>query len=472
MKPRFAPLAGLLAAGLAAGLLALPSGAQAPGPGATQEQPPPSSSAPAPARPATPSARGERVDGVVAVVNDEVVLASEVDEQVYLFLQQARVRPDSSGIAQLRKEVLDRIIDEKVIVSEAKRQNVTLAEAELKKNVDDAIADVKARLGSEAAFRAELEREGITEEDLRKRYREDASRQMMANQLLRRQLGGKVDVTPAEAEKYFTENPSQFPKRASAIHVQLVQIPVELDSAAKRGVRQKAVAAQARLKKGEPFSRLAQELSEDAGTASNGGDLGWFGREQLDSTFTAQVFKIPVGQVSGILETPFGYHLVKVEEADPTKGEIRARHILFRLAPTEDDARRVKQRIDEVRTQAVKGVDFGTLARRYSRFDGPSGPDGDLGFLPMTAFSPEFRAALDTLETGQVSPPLLNAQGWHLFKVLDRESERAYRIDELAKEVGPDGKPVLPELVRQAKLKNEYETYVADLRKKATIEYR
>lgn len=417
---------------------------------------------PAPA-PATPAPRGERIDGVVAVVNDEVVLASEVDEQLYLFLQQARARPDSSEVARLRRDILDRIIDEKVIVSEAKRQNVTLAEAELKKNVDDAIADVKTRLGSEAAFRAELEKEGVSEEALRQRYRDDATRQMMANVLLRKQLG-KVEVTPAEAEKYFAEHLAEFPKRASAIHVQLVQVPVEPDSAARRGVRAKAVAAAARLRKGEPFSRLAQELSEDVGTASNGGDLGWFKRGTLDSTFEDQAFKLPVGQVSGVIPSPYGYHLVKVEEADKTKGEIRARHILFRLAPTDDDARRVRQRIDEVRGQAVKGVDFGTLARRYSRFQGQSGPDGDLGFLPMSAFSPDFRAALDTLETGQVSPPLLNAQGWHLFKVLDREGERTYRLEEIRTE--------LPEMVRQAKLKTQYETFVADLRKKATIEYR
>jgi peptidyl-prolyl cis-trans isomerase SurA len=454
---------------LAALVLAAPLAARVEaqgGPGtapATPASPPATPPRPAAPAPSTPSPRGERIDGVVALVNDEVVLASEVDEQLYLFLQQARVRPDSSELVQLRREILDRIIDEKVIVSEAKRQNVSLQEAELTKNVDDAIADVKARLGSEAAFRAELEREGISEEDLRKRYREDATRQMMANALLRRQLG-KLEVTPAEAEKYFAEHPAEFPRRPSAIRVQLVQVPVEPDSAARRAVRAKADAALARLKKGEPFSRLAQELSEDVGTASNGGDLGWFKRGTLDSTFEAAVFKLPVGQVSGVITTPYGHHLVRVEEADAARGEIHARHILFRLAPTQADAERVRRRIEEVRTQAVKGVDFGTLARRYSRFQGPSGADGDLGFLPVTAFSPDFRAALDTLETGQVSPALLNAQGWHLFKVLDREGERAYRLDEIKAE--------LPELVRQARLKAQYETFVADLRKKAQIEYR
>jgi len=219
-----------------------------------------------------------------------------------------------------------------------------------------------------------------------------------------------------------------------------------------------------RIKKGGPFSRLGQEPPGDQATAGSGGDLGWFKRGQLDSVFEIAAFKVPVGQVSGVVETAFGYHLIKVEEADPAKGEIHARHILFRVQPTEKDAERVRVKIEEVRTQAVKGVDFGTLARRYSKYKGPSGPDGDLGFLPVTAFTPEFRAALDTLETGQVSQALINPQGWNLFKVFDREAERAYRIDEIQQD--------LPDLVRQAKMKTQYEAYVADLRKKATIEYR
>ncbi len=410
-----------------------------------------------------PAARDERIDGVLATVNDEVILASEVDEQLYLYLNQNRARPDSAGVQQLRREILDRVIEEKVIVSEAKRQNITLPDAEVEKSVTEAVNDVKKRLGSEAAFRSELAREGITEEDLRKRYREDVSRQMMAQALLRKQLG-KVEVTPAEATTYYIAHPSEFPKRPAALRAQVIQLPVEADSLARRTARQRAVDTSARIKKGEPFSRLAQELSEDQATAGSGGDLGWFKRGALDSTFEKAAFKVPVGQVSGVVETSYGYHLIKVEEADPAKGEIHARHILFRLAPTEKDAARVQKKIEEVRTQAVKGVDFGTLARRYSKYKGPAGPDGDLGFLPVTAFTPEFRAALDTLETGQVSPSLLNPQGWNLFKIVDREGERAYRVDEIQQE--------LPDLVRQAKLKTQYEAYVADLRTKATIEYR
>ncbi len=458
---------------IAVGLLTGAAGLSCPGPGsnsgsaafaqAPPANPRPPGSPPAGAPP-VPSARGERVDGVAATVNDEVILQSEVDEQVYLFLVQNNLRPDSAGVAQLRREVIDRLIDEKVIVSEAKRQNVTVNDAEIEKNVTEAISDARKRLGSEAAFQEELRREGLTEEDLRNRYRDDVRRQLLANQLLRARLENKGELTPAEAERYFTEHPNEFPKRPSAIHVQLILIPVEPDSSAWVEARKEAQAVLARVRKGEPFSRLAQELSDDTGTSKNGGDLGWFKRGTLDSTFEEAAFKLPAGQVSGPVRTPFGIHLIKVEEVDPAKGEIHARHILFGVQPSRADQDRALKQMEDVETQAGKGVHFGTLARRYSKYRGQGGPDGDLGFVPMSAFSSDFRAALDTTEVGQLSPVLLNPQGFHLFKVLDREAERPYRADEV--------KDQLPELVRRAQMQSQYETFVADLRKKAHVEYR
>jgi len=418
-------------------------------------------SAQAPA--AKPPVTGENVDGVAAVVDNDVVLQSEVDEQLYLFLQQQQGRPDSAQVQQLRKDILDKLIDDRVIVGEAKRQNLTANEAEVEKNVADAIADTKKRLGSDDAFLAELRREGISEEELRKRYRDEVSKQLLANALLRKQIG-KMEISAAEAEKYFIDNKDKFPRRPSAIKAQVIQVPIEPDSLEKAAVRKRAVDALARIKKGEPFSRLAQTLSEDPGTAQSGGDLGWFKKGSLDSVFEIAAFKVPVGQVSGVVQTPFGYHLIKVEESDPAKGEIHARHILFRIQPTEADANRAKTQIEQIRTQAVKGVDFGTLARRYSKYKGPAGPDGDLGYLPLTVFSGDFRAALDTLELGEISPPLLNPQGYHLFKVNDRQAERVYTVEEVKQD--------LPELVRQQKMKEQYDTFVADLRKKAHIEYR
>ena len=210
-----------------------------------------------------------------------------------------------------------------------------------------------------------------------------------------------------------------------------------------------------------PFRMLQRDFARGAVVHH---DIRVINRDICDSLFEVAAFKVPVGQVSGVVQTAFGYHLIKVEEADPAKGEIHARHILFRVQPGEADMKRAKAQIEQIRAQAIKGVDFGTLARRYSKYKGPAGSDGDLGYLPLSVFSADFRAALDTLELGQVSPVLLNPQGFHIFKVDDRQAERAYTIDEIKQD--------LPELVRQQKLKEQYDTFVADLRKKAHIEYR
>jgi peptidyl-prolyl cis-trans isomerase SurA len=412
---------------------------------------------------APPTTQGQKVDGVAAVVDNEVVLQSEVDEQLYLFLQQQQGRPDSSQVQQLRKDILDKLIDDRVIVSEAKRQNLTASEAEIEKNVSDAIADTKKRLGSDDAFLAELRREGMSEADLRKRYRDEVQKQLLANALLRKQLG-KMEITPAEAEKYFNENKDKFPRRPSAIKAQVIQIPIEPRLAREgRG-------PEARSRHARPHQEGRAVLAPRADVVGRPGHRAVGRRSRLVQEGLARLDVRGRGVQGagrpGVGRRPDAVRLPPDQGrgSRPAKGEIHARHILFRIQPTEADANRSKAQIEQIRAQAVKGVDFGTLARRYSKYKGPAGTDGDLGYLPLSVFSSDFRAALDTLELGEVSPILLNPQGFHLFKVNDRQAERAYTVDEVKQD--------LPELVRQQKLKEQYDTFVADLRKKAHIEYR
>jgi len=418
----------------------------------------------APAAADTARAGEERADGIVAVVGGEPVFQSEVDEQVYLFLMQSGARPDSASAVGLRKEILDKIIDEKLIVQEAKRKQVTVADAELEAQVNQAITEAKERVGGEPAFAAELRKEGISEGELRERYRGEIRRQMLANQLLRRELNLKLEVSPAEAETYFKENPKEFPTKPAEVRVALVLIPIEPDPESRAAARKRADQTLARIQKGESFTRVAQEVSEDPATRASGGDLGFFARGQLDSAFTAVAFALRPGQMSGVVETPFGYHIIRVEETDSARAEVHARHILVRVPVTETDEKRAEAQAQAVYAEAAKGLDFGALARKHSKFRGPQDPNGDIGFLPLSAFSPDFRAALEPLAIGDVTRPLRNPQGFHVFKLLDRRPERAYELEEI--------RPQLPELVRQMKLKKQYDTWVAGLRGRARIEYR
>jgi peptidyl-prolyl cis-trans isomerase SurA len=432
---------------------------------------PPAAKPAATAAPVTQPAAGDtarageqRVESIAAVVGGEPVFQSEVDEQLYLFLAQSGARPDSAAAVGLRKEVLDKIIDEKLIVQEAKRKQVTLTDAEIDAQVNQAIVDAKERVGGEEGFAGELRKEGITEAELRERYRGEIRRQMLANQLLRRELNLKLEVTPAEAEAYFKTNPKEFPTKPAEMHVALVLIPIEPDPAAKAAARKRAEETLARIQKGESFTRVAQEVSEDPATRASGGDLGFFGRGDLDTTFTAAALALRPGQLSGVVETQFGYHLIRVEETDSARAEVHARHILLRVPLATADEQRAEAQAQMVYGEAAKGLDFGALARKYSKFRGPQDPNGDLGFVPASAFSPDFRAALDPLAIGEVTRPLKNPQGFHIFKMLDRRPERPYELEEVRQQ--------LPDMVRQMKLKKQYDTWVAGLRAKARIEYR
>ena len=471
-------------AGLVLALAIGPLPAQA-APATTQR--PPAGTAPArrpagatvaPARRTTPAQHLQRLDGIAAVVNDDVVLQSDVEEQLALFVMRSQMQPDSATVDTLRRQILDQLIDEKLIVAEAKRQGITVPDAEIEKQVADALADVRQRLGSEQAYREQLARENMTEEKLRDKYRDEIRRQLLAQRLVQKQLPHK-SVLPAEAEAYFKANHDKFPKMPPEVRLQVIQIPAAADSATEAKAKAEAVAVRKRILAGEKFAKVAADVSDDPNSARSGGDLGFFARGTVDSSLEVVAFGLKIGELSPPVRSPFGWHIIEVLERDTVRTvagrdsldqqgrpvpEVHARHILIRVPVNEADKERSRKLAERVRGEALKGTDFGTLVRRYSKYDGPQSPDGDVGFVSMSSLQPQIRAGLDTLEMGQVSDVLVNQAGFNIFKVNDRKPEREYTLDEIRGE--------LPEVVAQMKQRDRYDQWVKELRTKAHIEIR
>ncbi|HEY2954994.1 MAG TPA: peptidylprolyl isomerase [Candidatus Eisenbacteria bacterium] len=423
-------------------------------------------------------AGAQRLDGIAAVVNDDPILESDVEEQVSLLLARAQSRPDTAFEDTLRRQVLDQLINNKLIVAEAKRQGISVSDVEVSRAVEQQIAQKTEELGGEEAFRSQLRRENTTEDRLRDKYASEIRLQMLGQRLLARQFPPKP-VPPAEAIAFFQANPSRFPKAPAEVRVAVIQIPVTPDSVASAKGRAAALAARKRILGGEKFAKVAAEVSDDPNSARAGGDLGFFARGTMEPGIDAAAFSLKVGQMSDPVLTPFGWHILEVMERDTLKTgagrdslgrdgkpllEAHARHILVRVALTDDDAERAKKLAERVRAQAVKGANFGTLVRRYSKYQGPQSEDGDLGFLSMASLSPPIRAGLDTLEVGEVSEVLSNQAGYNVFKLVDRKPEHAYALEEIKDE--------LPDAVEQLRFKDKYEEWVKGLRAKAHIEYR
>ena len=420
----------------------------------------------------------QRLDGIAAVVNNEVVLQSDVEEQLSLFLAQARMRPDSSLVDTLRKQVLEQMIDDKLVVAEAKRQGVAANEAEIKKQLDLAIAQKKEEMGGDANFVAALKQENITEAQLRDKYRAEVERQLVRSRFLERQFPRKP-VPQAEAEAFFKAHMDRFPKVPAEIKVAVIQIPPMPDSAAEAKGRATAMAARRRILAGEKFAKVAADVSDDQSSAKSGGDLGFFAQGTMEPSLENVAFSMKLNTVSEPVRTPYGWHLVEVLDRDTLKTaahrdslgpngkpllEAHARHILIRVPLGDADVERARKQAERVRAEAVKGTPFATLVHRYSKYEGPHDPDGTLAFLPIQQFQPEIRAGLDSLAIGEVSEVLTNQLGFNIFKVIDRHPERMYTLEEIRKE--------LPDAVAEVQSRDKYDAWVKDLRAKAQIQYR
>ena len=434
---------------------------------------------PAPSKaPASAPKAGQRVDGIAAVVNDEAILESDVEEQLYMLLARAQSQPDSEMVDTLRHQVLEQLIDDKLIVAEAQRAGITVGDAEVNRALEQQIAQKKQELGGDQGFREQLRRENTTEDRVREKYKKEIRLQLLGQRLLSREFPAKPVPKP-EAEAFFKANPARFPKAPAEVRLSVIQIPVTPDSASSAKGKAEVLAAKKRIVAGEKFAKVAAEVSQDPNSARSGGDLGFFMQGSMEPAFEAAAFSLKVGRLSDPVQTPYGWHILEVMERDTLKTkagldslsrdgkpllEAHARHILVRVPLTDDDAARAKKLATRVRSEAIKGANFGTLVRRYSKYPGPQSEDGDVGFVSMANLQPVIRAGLDTLEIGEISEVLPNQSGFNIFKLTDRKPEHAYTLDEIRDE--------LPEAVAQIRLKDRYETWIKGLRSKANIEYR
>lgn len=424
--------------------------------------------------PATPPS--QRLDGIAAIVNNEVVLQSDVEEQLYLFLMSAQTEVDSAMVDTLRLQILNRLIDERLIIAEATRQGITVPEAEVVRQAQEALKEAKARYESPEAYQEALRKENLTEERLLKKFTDEARRAALVQRLVQKQITRR-QPTQAEAEAYFKTNRDKFPKAAAELRLSVIQIPAAPDSVADRQGRLKAEAARKRIVGGEKFAKVAAEVSDDESSARSGGDLGYMTRGSMDPTFDQAVFSRKLNTVGEPVRTVYGWHVFEVLDRDTVKTvagrdsldregkpllEAHVRHVLIRVPLTEADVERSRAQAAKVRADAVAGKDFGELARRHSRYAGPHSEDGDIGYLPMTSLQPNIRAGLDSLPVGGISEVLTNPAGFNIFRVTERKAEREYQLEEIKGE--------LPRAVSEIQFREKLDAWVKGLRAKAHIQ--
>jgi len=412
------------------------------------------------------SGRIGATERIAAIVNKEVILESDVDEQLRLAIINLRVDPnDSTAVAKLRKDVLKQLVDEQVIMAEAARQNITISKATLDKAVTQAVQDVKDRMGSEEKYRKALAQEKMTEIELRKKYEPDVRKQLTVMQLVEREVQSKTSVTDVELKTYYVAHRDSIGKKPEQLKLASIVIGFEPDSSQVKRLRARADSLRAAIIKGKPFEEVAQAASDDP-SGRSGGDLGTFGRGDMVREFEDAAFGLRPMEISQPVRSRFGFHIIQVLEhmdaTDSTAERLHARHILVqaRLAPGDEE--RARKRALAVRDSILRGADFALMAKRNSMDAASRDSGGYMGEIPVTALPPNFQEPVTGLRDAEVSVPLKGEAGYYVVKLLGRIPESDYAF--------PDIKEDLRRMVMNQKLKEGYDRWLERIRKNVNIE--
>jgi parvulin-like peptidyl-prolyl isomerase len=411
-----------------------------------------------------PVPAGERVvDETVAVVGGSPLLRSELEKRVQGIAEQLQVDlADTSVYNRLHREVLRGMVDDQLLLLEAEARNLKAGEEEINQEVDGAIAAHVQTLGGIEGFQAQLKKEGLTEDELRREYRVEARKKLLAGNLVQQEIRPKVSVTEEMARAFFEQNRSQLPPKPRALRLQDLFLRTHADSLVERKARENALDVKAKLQAGLSFEEAAAQFSDDP-RGKDGGTLGRFGKGQLEPALETAAFTQAIGVVGNPVQTPYGFHLVKVTDRDPAGEWAEVKHILIAVVPTKSDEARTRDRAADIRRRIVSStLEFAAAVRQYT--DDPEGKkaDGDLGWIPLDQLPEEMRSVADTLRVGRISPPVAGQQGVHLFKVLGEQAEGTYTYDEVADQ--------MRQYAGQQAMEEKLRAWLDELRKKYPVE--
>ena len=401
------------------------------------------------------------VDRIIAIVNNDVVTATELERRLAEVKRQLaseqRTKPPPDDV--LRRQLLDRLIIERIQLQLAAQVGIRVTEAE----VDRAVARI-------------AERGGLTAEALRERvageggdwtaFRSGLRDQISIQQLQEREISNRVVVTDNEVTEFIE---SEEGRRGVNVEYNLAHIVLALPESASPEViqetRQRAEALRQKLVAGTDFSQIAIGQSQGA-EALEGGQLGWKKSGELPELFVAALKTLSIGGISDVLRSPNGFHLLKLIDK---RGDVKtdpiiqthARHILLR--PSEiQSTKEIQRKISQMRERVQLGEDFAVLARANSEDPGSAVKGGDLGWVSPGQMVPEFEKAMDALKPGELSPPVQSQFGWHLIEVLERRDRDVTqeRVRAAARQQ-----------IHSRKANERFEQWLRQLRDEAYVEY-
>ncbi|MBR9923119.1 MAG: peptidylprolyl isomerase [Bacteroidetes bacterium] len=371
-------------------------------------------------------AQSEVIDKVVAQVGGELILLSEIEEQYSLLSQQQ----GSQLPEDARCFILDGILAQKLLVNQAKIDSVLVTDEEVEAQLDARIQQILDYMGGDVSQFEDYYGQSVSE--VKDRFRDDLRSQLLAERM-RSQIITTIKVTPSEVKKFFNRIPTDsLPYFNSEVEYSELVIKPRVNTEE----RQKAIKKLQEIRKriledGENFGQIAQEVSDDFASGRIGGDLGWTRRGKFVPAFEAAAYNLDVDQISEVVETQFGFHIIQL--LGRRGNTIHTRHILIRPEITENDLDLTAQRLDSIRTMIMEdSLAFNAAVKKYGYKDVQSfnndgrvvNPATGNTFFETGELEPDIFFALDTMTVGTISQPFAfkGPSGESMFRILKLES--------------------------------------------------
>jgi peptidyl-prolyl cis-trans isomerase SurA len=401
-----------------------------------------------------------KIDRIVAVVDQVVITENELADRIKIVTAQLEKQGTQLPPQNvLEKQILERLINDRLQINYANQTGIRVDDAQLDKTIERIAEQNKLQIDE---FKQALAAEGISF----RKFREDIRNEIMLARLREREVDNRINVTEAEVDNFLTtqssRNDAQDEYEVSHI---LVRAPEEGAPEDLQKLKAKAEQALKQLQGGANFAQVSAAFS-DAPNALEGGALGWKTSTQLPALFIDALKPLQKGQLSPILRSPNGFHILKLTDrrggSSPLVVEqTHARHILIKLNEVVSESEG-KSRMDNLYERLVNGGNFTEMARQYSE-DGSAANGGDLGWVNPGDTVPQFEKVMNALQPGEISQPTRSPFGWHIIQVIER------RKQDMTKEAA---RLKARQEIRARKSEEAYQDWVRELRDRAYVELR
>ncbi len=403
----------------------------------------------------------EVLDKIVAVVGNEFITLSELEFQTNIYAAQRKISPNTPG---LQKQVLDNLINEKLIYTQANLDSITVTEDEVDQRIDYQIQQFEQQFGSKENVEKAY---GMSIEKIKRELQDNIRKQLMIQKLQQKNFG-VVEASRREVEDFFEkfkDSLGVIPEKEEIAHI--FRNP-KTSSAAKAKAKVFAESILDSIKHGSDFAAMAKKYSEDPGSAAHGGDLGFVKKGVFYPEFESAAFALQPGQISDVVESPVGFHIIQLIEK---RGEsIHCRHILIKIKNDEDADLKTIEFLTDIRDSIIKGDgSFSEYAKKYSEDESSKNFGGDLGTFYLNQLDKNLMDIVSKLKEGEISFPKRidygqDNYGYHIVYLKKRVPQHLADLNQ--------DYPEIKKLADEYKRQQLYNNWLSELKKKIYYDIR